>query len=226
VKDGKKNQIIQNLANESSEENPSLYRFTDKSLWVNGRWKEYIQRNYPIIESWAKWHWCAYLQAKNPTVPSIPNKILPILKRVSLAKEKNYWQDILKHRDLRCIYSSVKLNTFEIDHFLPWTFVTHNQPWNLIPVSASANASKSNNLPSLKYLDAFIEEQAVSIRVASEIYSQKKWEKTMEPYLSDLKLSSFGDLLNKIKLDKAFRGTLLPLYEIASINGFSRNWEF
>lgn len=224
VVDAKRNTKIELLANEDVIDNNPLYKFTRDSISIDGSWREYIQQNMPIIEGWVKWHWCDYLQKKNLSVPSIPRKILPILHRISMTKEISFWQDVLAHKELCCIYTSKELNSFELDHFLPWTFVAHNQLWNLIPVIGAANSSKSNNLPSLSYLDSFIEEQASAIQISKKIYSEKKWKKIMEPYISDLNVTCYEDLLDEVSLDKAYRSTIIPLYEIAKTNGFSSDW--
>lgn len=34
-----------------------------------------------------------------------------------------------------------------IDHFVPWSYVAHDELWNLTPTTRSINSSKSNNLP-------------------------------------------------------------------------------
>lgn len=34
-----------------------------------------------------------------------------------------------------------------IDHFVPWSYVAHDELWNLNPTTKSANSSKSNLLP-------------------------------------------------------------------------------
>lgn len=226
VADAQRNSKIELLANKGEIENISLYKFTNDSILIDGSWREYMQKNMPIIEGWVNWHWCDYLQNKNLSVPSIPKKILPILQRISMKKEKEYWQDVLAHKDLRCIYTSKELNSFELDHFLPWTFVAHNQLWNLIPVIGVANASKSNNLPSLSYLDSFIQEQASAIQISKMIYPEKKWKKIMEPYISDLNVACYDDLLDETILEKAYRSTIMPLYEIAKTNGFSSDWAY
>jgi len=224
LSDYKKDSKIISLANSDSNNNISLYRFNKDSILVDKCWKDYIQTNMPIIEGWVKWSWCDYLQNRNSTVPSIPNKILPVLKRISMTKEINYWKDVIKYKDVKCIYTSSKIESFELDHFLPWTFVTHNRLWNLIPVLGEANSSKSNNLPDLSYLDDFIEIQSNAIHVSKGVYSDKKWKKIMEPFISDLNISSYSDLLDESILDKAYKSTILPLYEIAKTNGFSSGW--
>ena len=42
-------------------------------------------------------------------------------------------------------------NGYDLDHFIPWSFVSHNQNWNLIPADESFNSSKSNRIPDLDY---------------------------------------------------------------------------
>ena len=34
-----------------------------------------------------------------------------------------------------------------IDHFVPWSYVAHDELWNLSPTTRSINSSKSNKLP-------------------------------------------------------------------------------
>ena len=34
-----------------------------------------------------------------------------------------------------------------IDHFVPWSYVAHDELWNLVPTTRSLNSSKSNDLP-------------------------------------------------------------------------------
>jgi SOS-response transcriptional repressor LexA len=147
---------------------------------------------------------------------------------MSMSKETTYWSKILELKPIACIYSHESLKDgFSLDHFLPWTFVTHNQLWNLIPVNSSSNSSKSNNLPDLdSYLTKFIETHSTAIRLSREIFSDKKWQKYMEPYISDLHLTSYADVLDEVKLEAAYNNTIRPLYEIAQSNGFCAGWQY
>jgi len=55
---------------------------------------------------------------------------------------------------------------FAIDHFIPWSFVTHDLIWNLIPASRAANSSKSDSLPSFThYLDLHIDAHYDSLQI-------------------------------------------------------------
>ena len=229
MKDAEKNKAIVHFCEARANDVASivpLYQFTHDSILIDASWREYMQKNMPVIEGWVKWNWCEYLQNRNPSVPSIPHKVLPVLQRISMNKEIEYWKKVQEHKEIRCIYTGKALETFELDHFLPWTFVTHNQLWNLIPVDSSANASKSNHLPDLSYFEYFVEEQASAIQVSKTIFPEKQWEKYMAPYVSDLNIACVADVLDGSKLESAYEHTLLPLYEIAKTNGFGAAWVY
>ena len=36
---------------------------------------------------------------------------------------------------------------YDVDHFIPWSFVMNDELWNLMPMDSSLNSSKSNRLP-------------------------------------------------------------------------------
>lgn len=36
---------------------------------------------------------------------------------------------------------------YDVDHFIPWSFVMNDELWNLMPMDSSLNSSKSNKLP-------------------------------------------------------------------------------
>lgn len=38
-------------------------------------------------------------------------------------------------------------NNYEVDHFMPWTFVMNDELWNLMPMDSLLNSSKNNKLP-------------------------------------------------------------------------------
>ena len=48
----------------------------------------------------------------------------------------------------------------------------------------------------------------------------------MEPYISDLKVSCFNDLLDRSIIEKAYKSIILPLHEIALSNGFASDWVY
>lgn len=43
---------------------------------------------------------------------------------------------------------------YDVDHFIPWSFVMNDELWNLMPMDSSLNSAKNNRLPHWK--DFFI----------------------------------------------------------------------
>lgn len=86
-----------------------------------------------------------------------------------------------------------------MEHFVPYSFVSHDQIWNLIPADNSFNITKSNILPPLEqYFESFYELQ----RLALDIYlHERPKEKLLEDYfaLNDIEKA---DLDNAIQLAK------------------------
>jgi CRISPR/Cas system Type II protein with McrA/HNH and RuvC-like nuclease domain len=74
-----------------------------------------------------------------------------------------FWKIFLQENpNSECIYSGkpVLLTDVSLDHFIPWSYVAHDQIWNIVPTSKSVNSSKSNKLPSLElHLENFLKLQ-------------------------------------------------------------------
>lgn len=71
---------------------------------------------------------------------------------------------------------------YELDHFIPWSFVSHDLLWNLIPSDSSINSSKSNNLPDLNiYLPKLAKLQHHSLQL---MIKNNKESKVMEDFIS------------------------------------------
>lgn len=141
------------LSNRINEFPGLLYRFESISglqsiITIDEQWAEYISQNYEIIMGWIQYNMIQYLQRRNPSVPGIPNKLAPPQER-NLDKVKKYWRAILSYNPLHDIYGGVLLesSSISIDHFIPWSYVAHDELWNLHPTTRSINSSKSNNLP-------------------------------------------------------------------------------
>lgn len=214
-----------------------LYRFDSDdyrrctAIFVHPDWAAYLETHFPIIQGWAAWHWLHYMQRRNPATPGLPNKLFPPAKRDTLAQQTRYWRGILQHPDrpeLRCIYSGEVLTAdkFALDHYLPWSFVAHNQLWNLIPTPPPVNSSKSNHLPSADYFQGFVALQHQGLLVAQQILPKGSFGKFTEDYLADLHLPSPEALLDFDRLHLAYEQNLGPLLTLAANQGFSPDWQY
>ena len=133
--------------------NNTIYTFDSVSglnsrISISEDWAEYIRANYEIISGWIKYNMIVYLQRRNPSVPGIPNKLEPPQER-KLEDVKNFWRAVAEMEPVLDIYGDVEINGsgMSIDHFVPWSYVAHDELWNLSPTTRSINSSKSNKLP-------------------------------------------------------------------------------
>jgi len=229
-KDQVKNDLIFDLTHSYFETRLPLYKINadKKSILVNKKWCEFIKANAGIINSYQKMEWISYLQKNNPNIPAIIYKTEPPIQRRSLSKVQKYWdQFILENTDEKCIYTGKQLITLEpsIDHFLPWSFVCHDRLWNLIPVNASTNSSKSNTLPSLDYyLQPFIEQQSRALSFHAD--NIKGWEKYVEYFIQDLGFKNQRELLDQQIFADRLGHTIENQYSMAKQLGFSSHWKY
>lgn len=227
-KDQVKNGMINELADREFDSKLPLYKIqTDKkSIYVNPKWFDFINANVSILNNFQKLEWVAYLQKNNPNVPAIIYKTEPPLRRSSLAKTKKYWDKFIQENDNeKCIYTGQQLVLLKpsIDHFLPWSFVCHDRLWNLVPVNASVNSSKSNNLPSLNhYLFPFIEQQSRALNYYAS--NTNDWEKYADSYVQDLGFTSHQELLEEQIFAEKLSQTIENQYSLAKQLGFNCNW--
>lgn len=210
-----------------------LYRFDSnkysdcQSIIVHPDWAVYIEKHYAIVRSWTSWEWLKYMQQRNSSVPGIVNKIFMPQQRGSLSNQTKYWRLVLQHETVRCIYSRqpLSLDRIALDHYLPWSFVAHDQIWNLIPVVPEVNSSKSNSLPSAQYFQEFVAIQHLGLTTTYSNLGEKAWGNYIEPFISDLKISP-EDLLNLERLENAYAASVTPLMTLAEKQGFAANWVY
>ena len=211
-------------------ENGCLYSLhkegKDFYIVLNSNWNQYLHSHYNILLDFAYWNLTTFLQARNPNVPAIPNKLIRSESRNSLSKQHDYWDMVMNIGEpIHCIYTDKELHPkeYDLDHFIPWSFVSHDLLWNLIPSDESINSSKSNNLPNLEiYLPKFVKLQHHSLQT---MIRANKETKIMEDFLS-LGYTA-RDLANMD--DRHFREiyekTFNPIHQIALNMGFE-TWKY
>jgi transcriptional regulator with XRE-family HTH domain len=231
--DTKVNQTLIELANHQFEVTKPIYRFDSEylkdctAIVLHQDWVEYIAYNYSIVRGWISWEWLKYMQRCNPSIPAIANKLFPPQNRESLTNQTKYWKLILEHSEINCIYSNaiLKKESLSLDHYLPWSFVAHDQLWNLIPTIPSVNSAKSNNIPSVdRYFDKFVELQHLGLSISYKQMKERLWEGYIESYLSDLRIVNKNNLLDLEILRGAYQSALTPLTSLAISQGFMANW--
>lgn len=232
--DAKVDRALIELSNTEFEQLKPIYKFNGTqykdctAIIIHQDWIEYLSENYSIVRGWVSWEWLQYMQRKNPSVPNVVNKIFMPQQRNSLTEQSKYWQIILETQEIECIYSKAKLdkNRISLDHYLPWSFVAHDQLWNLVPTFPEINSSKSNNLPSSQYFDDFVKLQHLGLNISYQALPTLKWNKYVESYINELKLNQTQDLLSFNHLRNAYEVTIKPLLSLAIMQGFTSDWSY
>lgn len=193
-----------------------LYALYDDSIAINPEWKNYLTDNARVLKDFCYWNLALFLQAKNPNVPDIPNKLIKPAQRSGLIKQRTQFWDLVVQElgSVKCIYTGEKLTVgnYAVEHFIPYNFVSHDLIWNLIPADKSFNCSKSDKLPPLeKYFNSFFALQKTAIEIVKD---KNPKNKLLEDYLT-----IFSDLDKNFSKAK-FRERIQPLITIASNNGF------
>jgi len=146
-----------NVIERINSDNSLMYSFgiwngLDTEIIINDDWYNYFIENITIIEGWIEYNMIVYLQKRNPCVPGISNKLYPPTER-NLENAKSLWKHISGLTLLPNIYCDdvgalITKSDISLDHFVPWSYVSHDELWNLVPTTQRLNSSKNNNLPS------------------------------------------------------------------------------
>lgn len=209
-------------------DNPAPYKLVGEAIILHPLWHDYFKRNLKIVRCWALWHWTNYLQTNNPNIPAIANKIGFPESRAQWSGEREFWQMVIEKapNGMHCIYSGKRLNAknFHLDHYVPWSFVGHNRPWNISPVTEHANEKKGDRLPHDNHFSDFIALHSKALKLWKQ-HASYRFKSVIEAYCADLQLTS-KQLVEPGKLNKALRRTIPPIMEIAKNNFFEPDWRY
>lgn len=207
------------------------YQITDgaglkKRVVINEEWQDFFMDNFVTISGWIEVKKVRYLQGRNPGVPGIIYKLVPENnKQRKLRYVRNLWNTIIETKPVYDIYSEnlLGLNDFDIDHFVPWSFVANDELWNLLPMDSSLNSSKSNNLPQWKYFELFAKNQYMMYESAKS--SEKIMDKFKKCQRDNLVMPWSMEELYIAENDreafiKVLEEKLHPVYDSARIQGY------
>lgn len=203
-------------------------RGLDKRIILNARWRRFLLDNMVAIRGWIQMKKIKYLQNRNPDVPGIIYKLeTENEKQRKLQNVRKLWSAIIDVSAVRDIYSGKPLakKEYEIDHFVPWSYIANDEMWNLMPVDASLNSSKRDRLPDWnKYFRGFAQNQFVLNETVYRYPGIGKmfascqrdnlnalWS-TEELYLNGIEVEQFIRIL---------RERLKPIYDSAHSQGYS-----
>ena len=121
-----------------------------KEVYFDNDWIKMIQDNTVNILGWIQYEKVKWLQNNNPEVPGLVYKLAPADDKVrKLGNVRKLWEGIMDVCVVNDVFTgkSVNANQYDVDHFIPWSFVMNDELWNLMPMDSALNSSKNNRLP-------------------------------------------------------------------------------
>ncbi len=121
-----------------------------KEVYFNPSWIKMIQDNAVSILGWIQFEKVKWLQNNNPEVPGLVYKLAPMDEKMrKLNAVRKLWDAALDLKSVSDVFTgkSIDQKQYDVDHFIPWSFVMNDELWNLMPMDSSLNSSKSNKLP-------------------------------------------------------------------------------
>ncbi len=202
-------------------------------ITVRKNWVSYFRKNGTVVKGWLEDCLIHYLQRRNPGVPGIVDKLEPPEKR-NLTHVTKYYETMLDAGVvLHDIYTGdvlTKETSLSIDHFVPWSYVAHDELWNLNPTIPSVNSSKGNALPDwdIYFMRLCQQEYAMKEKIDESEVIHKAFEKCAKNNLNDMHIKallfeqqeSFDTFANRLE------NVIRPVYTSALNCGFKDRWVY
>ena len=198
-----------------------------KEIFFQPAWIEMIKDNTVSILGWIQYEKVKWLQNNNPEVPGLVYKLAPMDEKMrKLGKVRELWGKVLDVAEVRDVFTGKAIvpKKYDVDHFIPWSFVMNDELWNLMPMDSSLNSSKSNRLPRWDpFFKRFADNQFLLYRF---IHEKDEMHKMFEACYKDNLHSIWAgqELYRKGNSHEAFCGILQknmqPLYDSARRQGY------
>lgn len=229
------NCCAKDLAAKINQQDRLIYYFINilglqTRIRISDRWVEYFVENQEILRGWIQYNMILYLQRRNPSVPGISDKLYPPQER-KLEKVKKYWKLLSGTEEIHEIYSAKILtpSDISIDHFVPWSYIAHDEFWNLHPTTRSINSSKSNNLPEWNiYFPRFAALEYQSYKMIWQYDKiQDEFRKCAREHLNNPEIEHrlYREGLTQEEFKSQLEGIVYPVYQSAKTCGF-KQWEY
>ncbi|MDO4416412.1 MAG: HNH endonuclease domain-containing protein [Erysipelotrichaceae bacterium] len=195
-----------------------------KYVHWNDPWTAMVKDNYILILEWIRSKKIRYLQDRNPGVPGIVYK-LDIVTARKLNHVHHLWDAVMEKDDVIDIYTNNVLNgkRYDIDHFIPWSYVMADELWNLTPAEKASNISKSNHLPNWdKTFNAFVNNQLqLHGFIHKDDHIRELFEKCRNSNLNTLWASDLYNVNDEDQFRSLLKENMRPVYNAARLQGYS-----
>lgn len=144
------------------------YTFNDdkglkRVITFNDGWIQMIRDNTVNVLGWIQLEKVKWLQNNNPEVPGLVYKLAPADEKMrKLTNARKLWDAVLEVKPIVDVFKNEPIDAekYDLDHFIPWSFVMNDELWNLMPMDSSLNSKKNNKLPKWDlFFDQFADNQ-------------------------------------------------------------------
>ncbi len=187
---------------------------------IDVRWRDWLLANYLVVRGFTEIELARFLQARNPHVPGIVDKLGPPAAR-KLASARRLFEMVRSDKgELRCLYTRQPLEAdYAVDHFIPRAFMAHDLIWNLAPATASVNRLKADRLPA----KALIDDLAAFHFDLIALHPTGSAESDAYAMALGLDLETIRQL-SRTAFTERMGALLTPLLQIAESQGFIVGW--
>ena len=147
---------FQNIRGLSKEEAGVFYTHSDKEKMIHLKdgISKFLSSHYDVLLKAVLVEWTRYLEKIN-TMPKLISKLENAnARRGSLNKYRTMFRD-----STHCFYCRTRLERhyINVDHFIPWSYMFDDDPWNLVLSCQSCNLRKSDSLVQPEFTECLIE---------------------------------------------------------------------
>lgn len=141
-------------------------------ITFNDSWIQMIRDNTMTILGWIQLEKVKWLQNNNPEVPGLVYKLSVSDEKIrKLANARKLWDAIIETVPIKDVFKDelIVAENYDLDHFIPWSFVMNDELWNLMPMDSSWNSRKNNKLPKWeKFFNKFADNQFILYELMHE----------------------------------------------------------
>ena len=216
----------------SREKTPLPYVFgtgskLNREVFFHPAWIQMIRDNTVTILGWIQHEKVKWLQNNNPEVPGLVYKLAPMDEKMrKLGKVRDLWAGVMEITPIRDVFTGelIEGKNYDIDHFIPWSFVMNDELWNLMPMDSSLNSSKSNRLPKWDpFFIGFSANQFVMyelIQKKPELHRRYEacWRDNLHSIWAGQELYRPGN--SEVVFRSILEKNMLPVYESARRQGY------
>ncbi len=204
-------------------------RGANKKILIHKYWKEVFLDNYTLIRDWIKLKKIRYLQDRNPGVPGIIYKLDAEQEKFrKLEAVRELWTSYaeIQQKPLIDMYDGKEIieKQLSIDHFIPWSYVTNDELWNLVPMDRNHNSSKGNQLPMWnQFFPSLVNVQfdlTYSIFLNEQLRKQFEKCKNQNLYASWALNELYCEDITKEHFSNVLDHYMKPIYESALLQGY------